>query len=85
MGQVYVTRASCFYCCSAVLPFPTTETVGGPRAILIRFTCFNPKEFKIEDVIKTIVFVTEIMSLEDDNLVVAGEVSPLLCKYFKAG
>lgn len=63
---------------SIVLPFPTTDPIGGPRVFVIRITSYSPKEYKIEDLVKTIGIVTEIWSNEDDNLVVAGQVSTFL-------
>lgn len=41
--------------------------------MIVRVTSFNPKEFKMEDIIKTIGLVTDILANEDDHIVVAGQ------------
>lgn len=59
------------------LPLPNLESPGGPRYFLIRPGCYEAKNFKIEDIIKTSTMIGDLMMMEDDNYVIAGQVGIL--------
>lgn len=53
------------------VPLPKTNGPSGPRIFVHRLT-FNPEEFNYIDSYKYLSMLLDIMMLEDDNLVVAG-------------
>lgn len=59
------------------IPLPHTETPSSPRITLIRHGSYDPNLFSIQDVIKVSTMVTDILMIEDDNVVVAGQIGIL--------
>ncbi|XP_053661311.1 retinol-binding protein pinta-like [Anopheles marshallii] len=59
------------------LPLPLTDGPDAPRIMLIRPGVYNPKEYTAEEVIKVSTMINDILMLEDDNMVIAGQVGIL--------
>lgn len=57
------------------LPLPLTDGPDAPRIMLIRPGVYDPKQYTIEEVIKVSTMINDILMLEDDNMVIAGQVS----------
>lgn len=55
------------------LPLPNTESPGGPRLMLIRPGAYDAHKFTIQEVMKVSTMVNDILMLEDDNSIVAGQ------------
>lgn len=56
------------------LPLPDTESPGSPRIMLMRPGAYDANKFSIQDVMKVSTMVNDILMLEDDNTVVAGQI-----------
>ncbi|XP_055598366.1 retinol-binding protein pinta-like [Uranotaenia lowii] len=56
---------------------PQTETPDSPRIMLIRPAIYDPSKYTIQDVIKVSTMANDIMMMEDDNFVVAGQIGIL--------
>ncbi|XP_058830845.1 retinol-binding protein pinta-like [Topomyia yanbarensis] len=59
------------------LPLPNTETPDSPRVLLIRPAAYDPSCFTIEEVIRISTMANDIMMIEDDNFVIAGQIGIL--------
>ncbi|XP_035899059.1 uncharacterized protein LOC118506264 [Anopheles stephensi] len=59
------------------LPLPLTDGPDAPRIMLIRPGVYDPKQYTIEEVIKVSTMINDILMLEDDNMVIAGQVGIL--------
>lgn len=59
------------------LPLPKTIGIDGPRIILIRPGCYDANKYTIQEVMKVSAMINDIIMLEDDNSVVAGQVGIL--------
>lgn len=57
------------------LSLPHTETPDSPRIILIRPAAYDPARITIEEVIRVSTMSNDVMMIEDDNFVIAGQVS----------
>jgi hypothetical protein len=57
------------------LPLPVLETPDSPRIFLIRTGIFDPNEFTIVDVFKVAEMMRDILLLEDDNCMIAGNIT----------
>lgn len=57
------------------VPLPNTETPDSPRIVLIRPAVYDPAEVSIEDLIRVSTMTTDVMMIEDDSFVIAGQVS----------
>lgn len=57
-----------------VLPLPDTETPGSPRLMLMRPGAYDANEFGINEVMKVSTMVNDILLIEDDNSIVAGQI-----------
>lgn len=56
------------------LPLPVTETPGSPRIMLIRPGAFDANKYTIQEVMRVNTMVNDILMIEDDNMVVAGQI-----------
>lgn len=56
------------------LPLPDTESPGSPRIMLIRPGIYDANQFTIQEVMKVSTMVNDILMVEDDNTVVAGQI-----------
>lgn len=56
------------------LPLPNTESPGSPRLMLMRPGVYNANEFTMQEVMKVSMMVNDIMMIEDDNTIVAGQI-----------
>lgn len=56
------------------LPLPNTESPGSPRIMLIRPGIYDANQFTIQEVMKVSTMVNDILMVEDDNTVVAGQI-----------
>lgn len=56
------------------LPLPVTETPGSPRLMLMRVGAYDGNEFTIHEVMKVNMMVNDILLLEDDHSIVAGQI-----------
>lgn len=56
------------------IPLPNLESPDGPRLFLYRLGCVDPSETSIQDLIKVIGILGELIFLDDDNFIVAGQV-----------
>lgn len=61
----------------AMLPLPNTETPESPRIFLIRPGCYDAEKFTVLETWKVSTMMYEILMREDDNLMVAGQISVL--------
>uniref|UniRef100_A0A1B0DFH3 CRAL-TRIO domain-containing protein n=1 Tax=Phlebotomus papatasi TaxID=29031 RepID=A0A1B0DFH3_PHLPP len=59
------------------LPLPVTENPGSPRIMLIRPAAYNPEKFTFAEVMKVGNMISDILLLEDDNLMIAGQIDIL--------
>jgi hypothetical protein len=58
-----------------MVPLPKTNGPDGPRLMLMRMRQFNPKQYHIMDMMRVNMMLNDILLMEDDNFVVAGQVS----------
>lgn len=56
------------------LPLPNTESPSSPRIMLIRPGIYDANQFTIQDVMKVSTMVNDILMVEDDSTVVAGQI-----------
>lgn len=56
------------------LPLPLLETPGSPRLLLMRFGRYDATVYTIQEVMKATTTIFDILTMEDDNLTVAGQV-----------
>lgn len=56
------------------LPLPITESPGSPRLMLIRPGAYDAHKFTIQDVMKVSTIVNDILMVEDDNFIIAGQI-----------
>lgn len=56
------------------LPLPVTESPGSPRIMLIRPGAFDANKYTIPEVMRVNTMVNDILMIEDDNMVVSGQV-----------
>lgn len=59
------------------VPLPFTDGPDAPRVLLIRPAAYDPPRITIEEVIRVSTMANDIMMLEDDNFVIAGQVGIL--------
>uniref|UniRef100_A0A336K545 CSON001566 protein n=1 Tax=Culicoides sonorensis TaxID=179676 RepID=A0A336K545_CULSO len=59
------------------LPLPQTETPTSPRIMLIRPGCYDADKFTVLDTMKISAMIMEIMIREDDNAMIAGQITVL--------
>ncbi|XP_062554101.1 alpha-tocopherol transfer protein-like [Armigeres subalbatus] len=59
------------------LPLPHTATPDSPRIVLVRPAAYNTSQFSIEEVIRVSTMTHDIMLIEDDNFVIAGQIGIL--------
>jgi CRAL/TRIO domain len=59
------------------VPLPNTQGPDSPRVMLIRPGTYNPEKFTIQDVIKVSSMMNDILMMEDDNMIVAGQIGIL--------
>ncbi|XP_063700142.1 retinol-binding protein pinta-like [Culicoides brevitarsis] len=57
-----------------ILPLPKTSTPDAPRTVVIRFTSYDPSKYKMAEVVTLIGLVFDILSVEDDNSAVSGQI-----------
>ena len=58
----------------SALPLPDTETPGSPRLFLIRPGVCDAQKYTMQESMKVSGMINDILMLEDDNLVVAGQI-----------
>jgi hypothetical protein len=56
------------------LPLPLTENPNSPRLMLIRPGAYDAHKFTIQEVMKVSTMVNDILMIEDDNMIVAGQI-----------
>ncbi|KAJ6641038.1 Alpha-tocopherol transfer protein-like [Pseudolycoriella hygida] len=56
------------------LPLPKTETPGSPRLMLMRAGIYDASEFTMQEVMKVTTMINDIIMIEDDNSIVAGQI-----------
>lgn len=56
------------------LPLPDTEAPGSPRIMLIRPGIYDANKFTLQEVMKVSTMVNDILMVEDDSTVVAGQI-----------
>lgn len=59
------------------LPLPNLENPDGPRYFLVRPGCYNPSEYSIQDIMKVSSMIADLTMIDDDNVVVAGQIGIL--------
>lgn len=59
------------------IPLPFLDTPDSPRYILIRPGAYDPSEYTIEEIMKISTMQMDMMMIEDDNYVVAGQIGIL--------
>jgi hypothetical protein len=57
------------------IPLPLTETDDSPRIVLVRPGAYDATRFRFIDVMKVANMICDILLIEDDNLVISGEVA----------
>lgn len=60
---------------SVGLPMPFTDTASSPRVILIRPGAYDATRYTMIDVMKVANMISDILLMEDDNLVISGEIA----------
>lgn len=63
--------------CGVALPLPNLESPDGPRYFLIRPGSYDPSLYSVQDIIKVSTMISDLMMLEDDNFVIAGQIGIL--------
>ncbi|XP_055707181.1 alpha-tocopherol transfer protein-like [Phlebotomus papatasi] len=58
-----------------LVPLPHTEFPHSPRVVLIRYGCYDPDQYSIVDVLRLSVMIGDLMHLDDDNRMCAGEMA----------
>lgn len=56
------------------LPLPDTESPGSPRIMLIRPGIYDANHFTMQEVMNVSTMVNDILMVEDDNVMVAGQI-----------
>lgn len=56
-----------------VLPLPITGSPGSPRILFFRMSAYDPNRVSIEEVMKVVIMINDILMIEDDNSVVSGQ------------
>ena len=56
------------------LPLPYTETPSSPKLMLFRPGAYDAHRFTIQEVMKVSTMMNDILMIEDDNLIVAGQI-----------
>ncbi|XP_058460978.1 alpha-tocopherol transfer protein-like [Malaya genurostris] len=59
------------------IPLPHTDTPDSPRILLIRPAAYEPSQYTIEEVIRVSTMANDLMMIEDDNFVIAGQIGIL--------
>lgn len=59
------------------IPLPHLDKPDSPRYFLVRPGCYDSKALNIEDIMKVSLMIAEMMMMEDDNQVIAGQVGIL--------
>ncbi|XP_053684677.1 alpha-tocopherol transfer protein-like [Sabethes cyaneus] len=59
------------------LALPNTEAADSPRIILVRPAAYDPAQFTISEIIRVSTMINDLMMMEDDNFVVAGQIGIL--------
>lgn len=59
------------------IPLPKLESPDAPRYFLIRPGAYDPSVNSIEDVMKVAQMVGELLMMEDDNFIIAGQIGIL--------
>lgn len=63
--------------CGVFIPLPKTTAPDAPRIILIRPGAYDAHKFTIQQVMKVSYMIMDILTIEDDNLVIAGQMGVL--------
>ncbi|CRK86625.1 CLUMA_CG000462, isoform A [Clunio marinus] len=63
------------------LPLPLTDKPDSPRVILIRPGAYDATRYRMIDIMKVANMICDILLIEDDNLVISGEVAVVDFKY----
>ncbi|GAB0096118.1 hypothetical protein DMENIID0001_115880 [Sergentomyia squamirostris] len=63
--------------CGVGLPLPYTEKQGGPRIMLVRPAAYDPTLNTFAEVLKVGNMINDILLVEDDNVMVAGQIDVL--------
>lgn len=56
-----------------ILVLPLTDKPDGPTTILVRTGIYAPGELKSEDLIKVYTMIADVLTRDNDNLVISGE------------
>ncbi|XP_037032032.1 alpha-tocopherol transfer protein-like [Bradysia coprophila] len=56
------------------LPLPITGSPGSPRLLFFRMNSYDPSRVRIEEIMKVFTMINDILLIEDDNSVVAGQI-----------
>jgi CRAL/TRIO domain len=56
------------------LPLPLTESPGSPRVMLFRPGAYDASIYNMPEIMKVSTMVNDILMVEDDNMMVAGQV-----------
>ena len=56
------------------LPLPFAETPGGPKLMLFRPGAYDAQKITIQEVMKVSTMMNDILMIEDDNMIVAGQI-----------
>lgn len=60
-----------------VIPLPNTEKEDSPKVILVRPGCYDPEKYSLQEVFKVTSLMQDILMYEDDQLMIAGQISVL--------
>lgn len=63
--------------CGVFLPLPKVTAPGAPRIFLIRPGAYDADKFTIQQVMKVSYMIVDILTIEDDNLAIAGQLGVL--------
>ncbi|KAG4070474.1 hypothetical protein HA402_005706 [Bradysia odoriphaga] len=56
------------------LPLPIIGSPGSPRIIFFRMNSYDPSRLRIEEIMKVFTMMNDILLIEDDSSVVAGQI-----------
>lgn len=59
------------------VPLPKLESPDSPRYFLIRPGAYDPSVNSVQDIMKVAAMISEMMMMEDDNFVIAGQIGIL--------
>ncbi len=56
------------------LPLPISGSPGSPRILFFRLNAYDPSCVRVDDILKVVTMINDVMINEDDNSIVSGQI-----------